>query len=198
MVKGAKKGKKTTKRADTRKKNPLFEKTPRNFRVGGDVQHERDLTRFMRWPKYIMIQRQKRILFQRMKVPPAIHQFQKILDKNQTASLFKLLNKYKPETKLQKKERLTNEAKMEEENKKKEKSKTVPTVLKYGLNHITTLIEQKKAKLVMIAHDVEPIELVLWMPQLCRKMDVSFCFIRNKAKLGQLVGKKNSKLRCFD
>ena len=28
-----------------------------------------------------------------------------------------------------------------EEEKKKEKSKTVPTVLKYGLNHITTLIE---------------------------------------------------------
>eukprot|EP00828_Plagiopyla_frontata_P020409 TRINITY_DN260_c0_g1_i16.p2 TRINITY_DN260_c0_g1~~TRINITY_DN260_c0_g1_i16.p2 ORF type:complete len:172 (+),score=34.53 TRINITY_DN260_c0_g1_i16:171-686(+) len=101
-------------------------------------------------------------------------------------------DRYKPETKLQKKERLTNEAKMEEENKKKEKSKTVPTVLKYGLNHITTLIEQKKAKLVMIAHDVEPIELVLWMPQLCRKMDVSFCFIRNKAKLGQLVGKKTA------
>ena len=55
-VKGGKKGKKVTKRAE-RKRNPLFEKTPRNFRIGGDVQHERDLTRFVRWPKYIMIQR---------------------------------------------------------------------------------------------------------------------------------------------
>ena len=28
-----------------------------------------------------------------------------------------------------------------DEEKKKEQSKTVPTVLKYGLNHVTTLIE---------------------------------------------------------
>jgi large subunit ribosomal protein L7Ae len=32
------------------------------------------------------------------------------------------------------------------------------------LNHVTTLIENKKAKLVVIANDVDPIELVLWMP----------------------------------
>eukprot|EP00828_Plagiopyla_frontata_P020405 TRINITY_DN260_c0_g1_i10.p1 TRINITY_DN260_c0_g1~~TRINITY_DN260_c0_g1_i10.p1 ORF type:complete len:194 (+),score=36.28 TRINITY_DN260_c0_g1_i10:284-865(+) len=127
-----------------------------------------------------------------MKVPPAIHQFSRVLDKNQAQSLYKLLNKYKPETKAQKKERLVNEAKIEEEQKKKEKSKTVPTVLKYGLNHVTTLIEQKKAKLVIIAHDVEPIELVVWIPQLCRKMDVPFCFIKNKQRLGLLVNKKTA------
>lgn len=115
---------------------------------------------------------------QRLKVPPAINQFQKVLDKGQTSSLYKLLGKYKPETKIQKKERLMNEAKMEEEQKKDTK-KTQPTVLKYGLNHVTTLIEQKRAKLIVIAHDVEPIELVLWIPQLCRKMDVPFCFIKS-------------------
>ena len=48
--------------------------------------------------------------------------------------------------------------------KKEEKTKTNIAEIKYGLNHITTLIEQKKAKLVIIAHDVDPIELVLWMP----------------------------------
>jgi large subunit ribosomal protein L7Ae len=37
-------------------------------------------------------------------------------------------------------------------------------VLKYGLNHITTLIENKEAKLVVIAYDVDPIELVVWLP----------------------------------
>lgn len=64
--------------------------------------------------------------------------------------------------------------------------------MEYGLNHITTLVEQKKAKLVVIAHDVDPIELVIWLPQLCRKMDVPFCFVKGKARLGKLVHKKNA------
>merc|ERR1719235_905905 len=65
-----------------------------------------------------------------------------------------------------------------------------PTVLKYGLNHVTTLIENKVAKLVIIAHDVEPIELVCWLPALCRKKDVPYCIIKGKSRLGQLVHKK--------
>ena len=36
-----------------------------------------------------------------------------------------------------------------------------PTVVKFGLNHVTALIEAKKAKLVVIAHDVTPVE-VCW------------------------------------
>lgn len=64
-------------------KSPLFEKNARNFRIGGDIQPKRDLTRFVRWPKYIRIQRQKRILLQRLKVPPALHQFSKTIDRNQ-------------------------------------------------------------------------------------------------------------------
>jgi len=64
--------------------------------------------------------------------------------------------------------------------------------LKYGLNHITHLVEEKKAKLVVIAHDVDPIETVLWLPALCRKQDVPFCFIKGKARLGKLVNKKTA------
>jgi len=64
--------------------------------------------------------------------------------------------------------------------------------LKFGLNHITHLVEEKKAKLVIIAHDVDPIETVLWLPALCRKQDVPFCFVKGKARLGKLVNKKNS------
>jgi large subunit ribosomal protein L7Ae len=40
----------------------LIEKTPRNYRIGGDIQHKIDLTRFVKWPRYVRIQRQKRIL----------------------------------------------------------------------------------------------------------------------------------------
>lgn len=43
-----------------------------------------------------------------------------------------------------------------------------------------------------IAHDVDPIELVMWLPQLCRKNDIPFCFVKGKALLGKLVHKKTA------
>merc|ERR1712060_416566 len=67
-----------------------------------------------------------------------------------------------------------------------------PVVIKYGLNHVTTLIENKAAKLVVIAHDVEPLELVCWLPALCRKKEVPYCIIKGKGRLGQLVHKKSA------
>merc|ERR1712139_682028 len=67
-----------------------------------------------------------------------------------------------------------------------------PVVIKYGLNHVTQLIEEKKAKLVVIAHDVDPIEIVCWLPALCRKKDVPYCIIKGKSRLGQLVHKKTA------
>merc|ERR1711904_615737 len=72
-----------------------------------------------------------------------------------------------------------------------------PVVLKYGLNHVTTLVENKVAKLVVIAHDVDPIELVCWLPALCRKKDVPYCIIKGKGRLGQLVHKKAASCVAF-
>lgn len=62
--------------------NPLFEKRPKQFGIGGALPPKRDLTRFVKWPKVVQIQRKKRILKQRLKVPPALNQFTKTLDKN--------------------------------------------------------------------------------------------------------------------
>jgi large subunit ribosomal protein L7Ae len=73
---------------------------------GQDIQPKRDLTRFVKWPEYVRFQRQKVILSQRLKVPPAIAQFSHTLDKNTAAQLFKLLDKYRPESKQEKKARL--------------------------------------------------------------------------------------------
>merc|ERR1719440_1414529 len=84
-------------------KNPLFEKAPRNFRLGGDIQPKRNLARFVRWPKYIQLQRMKRILLQRLKVPPTLNQFNMTIDKNQASQLLRLLKKYRPETREEKK-----------------------------------------------------------------------------------------------
>merc|ERR1739844_282496 len=67
-----------------------------------------------------------------------------------------------------------------------------PTVLKYGLKHVTKLVEEKKAELVLIACDVDPIELVMWLPALCRKMEVPFMIVKDKARLGALVHQKTA------
>lgn len=68
--------------------NPLFEKRPKQFGIGGALPPKRDLTRFVKWPKVVRIQRQRRILKQRLKVPPALNQFTRTLDKNLGNSSF--------------------------------------------------------------------------------------------------------------
>lgn len=149
------------------------------------------MTRFVKWPEYVRLQRQKVVLHQRLKVPPAIAQFAQTLDKNTATQLFKLLNKYRPESKQEKKGRLVAAATAAAENKEKEKDKK-PLFVKYGLNHIVALVEAKKASLVAIAHDVDPIELVVFLPALCRKMGVPYVIVKGKARLGTVVHKKTA------
>jgi len=139
----------------------------------------------------VRLQRQKSILLQRLKVPPSLNQFTRALDKNTAASVFKLLAKYRPETKQEKKARLTAAAAAKAEGKTVDDGKK-PVFVKYGLNHITTLVENKKAQLVLIADDVDPIELVVWLPALCRKMDVPYAIVKGKARLGTLVHKRTA------
>ena len=124
-------------------------------------------------------------------MPPSINQFTKSLDKNTATNLFKVLNKYRPETKQAKKLRLTAAAEAAAAGKKVDQGKK-PVVVKYGINHITALVEAKKAQLVVIADDVDPIEIVVWLPALCRKMGVPYCIVKSKARLGTVVHKKTA------
>ncbi|KAF9520594.1 hypothetical protein BS47DRAFT_1387206 [Hydnum rufescens UP504] len=174
-------------------KNPLFESRPRNFGIGQDIQPTTDLTRFVKWPQYVRLQRQKVILHQRLKVPPAIAQFSHTLDKNTATQLFKLVNKYRPESKQEKQARLHASAAATAEAKEaKDKDSKKPLFVKYGLNHVVALIEAKKANLVIIADDVDPIELVIFIPALCRKMGVPYVIVKSKARLGTVVHKKTA------
>lgn len=190
MVKAKTTGTKAHKQDKVSKFKNLFESTPRNYRLGGAIQPRRDVTRFVRWPKYILLQRQRRILYKRLKVPAAVHQFTNTLTADKAKNLFKLLAKYKPESKVDKKARLHQEA--EAKKNKQDVQKIKPKLLKSGLNHVTTLVENKVAKLVVIAHDVDPIELVVWLPHLCRNKEVPYCFVKSKSRLGQLVGLKTA------
>ncbi|KAI3919617.1 hypothetical protein MKX01_018440 [Papaver californicum] len=152
-----------TKKMTEKVVNPLFEKRPKQFGIGGALPPKKDLHRFVKWPKVVRIQRQRRILNHKP---------------------FKMLLKYRPEDKAAKKERLL-------------KSAQKPIVVKYGLNHITYLIEQNKAQLVVIAHDVDPIELVVWLPALCRKMEIPYTIVKGKARLGAIVHKKTASALCL-
>merc|ERR1712094_91694 len=119
------------------------EKQPRTFSIGGDILPKgRDLTRFIKGPKYVRLQRAKMTLLKRIKVPPAINQFSNTFDKRQASQLFRLLNNLKPETRTEKKERLKAEAAAGGKASSKR-----PVSCKMGINHVTTLIEEKKAKL---------------------------------------------------
>ena len=170
--------------------SPLFVSKAMNQRIGGGLRVQKDLSRFVRWPHNVRIQRQKKILLQRLKVPPTLMQFRNQMDRNEAAQLFKLLNKYQPETKAAKLARIETMAKATAAGENA-KQGAAPNVLKFGLKHVTTLIEQKKCKLVVIAHDVDPIELVVWMPRLCTKMGIPYCIVRGKSRLGTLTHQKN-------
>merc|ERR1712224_498900 len=163
----------------------------RTFGIGGDVlPQKRDLTRFVKWPKYVRLQRSKMTLLKRIKIPPAINQFSNTFDKRQASQLFRLLNNLKPETKTEKNERLKASADKAASGAKSAAKK--PVCVKMGINHVTTLVEEKKAKLVVIAHDCDPIEIVLWLPQLCKLRNVPYCIVKSKARLGAVVGKKTA------
>jgi len=180
-------------KAPTKVVDPLIQKRPRNFGIGQDIlPKNRDLTRYVKWPPYIKLQRQRKILYQRIKVPPPINQFRSQHLDNQTCrQLFKLLDKYRPEDQRQKRKRLRSIAKQKAAGKEVVPEKRPPTLVR-GANKITTLVEQKKAKLVVIAFDVDPIELVVWLPSLCRKMQVPYCIVKCKARLGRVVRQKTA------
>jgi len=193
-AKAGKAGKRTTS-AFHAEHSHLFSKAPRSFGIGRSARPTTDLSRFVKWPRYVRIQRQRAILKKRLKVPPAINQFTRAVDKNQASTLFRLLAHYRPESVEEKAKRLKAKAEAGAKGKAAaaDVSKTEkPLFVKYGLNHVTQLVESKKAKLVVIAHDVDPIELVVWLPALCRKMDVPYVIVKSKARLGHLVHKKTT------
>ena len=63
----------------------LFGPQKRNFGIGGAIQPRRDLSRMLKWPRYIRIQRQRKVLKMRLKVPPSIAQFGSTMDLNSGA-----------------------------------------------------------------------------------------------------------------
>jgi large subunit ribosomal protein L7Ae len=169
----------------------LYTKQKRiNRGIGQNPQRPgRDLTRYVRWPRYIRIARQKRVLYQRLKVPPAINQFTRTLDRNATSALFKLLRKYRPEEHQAKRARLLKVAEARAKGEVAETHKKPLSVIA-GATQVVKSIESKQAKLVVLAGDVDPIELIIALPTLCRRLDIPYIIIKSKARLGAIVRRK--------
>ena len=170
----------------------LYPSKPKSFRIGGSILPTgRDLSRFVKWPVNVRLQRQRKILYERLKTPPAVAQFKKPFDRAEALPLLKLLAKYKPESAAAKKARLVAGAAAKAAGTPLERGPK-PVLIKTGLSHVTYLVENKKAKFVIIASDVEPLELVIWLPALCRRMGIPYAIVANKGVLGSLVGFKTA------
>ena len=57
-----------------------------------------------------------------------------------------------------------------------------------GTNETTKAIERGQAKLVVIAEDVDPPEVVAHLPILCDERKIPYVFVPNKEKLGTSAG----------
>jgi large subunit ribosomal protein L7Ae len=57
-----------------------------------------------------------------------------------------------------------------------------------GTNETTKAIERAQAKLVVIAEDVQPPEVVAHLPLLCEERKISYMFVPSKEKIGSAVG----------
>ncbi|MEM2136353.1 MAG: 50S ribosomal protein L7Ae [Candidatus Methanomethylicia archaeon] len=60
--------------------------------------------------------------------------------------------------------------------------------IKKGTNETTKSVERGLAKLVLIAEDVDPPEIVAHLPLLCEERKVPYVYVPNKLKLGQSAG----------
>jgi len=60
--------------------------------------------------------------------------------------------------------------------------------IKKGTNETTKAVDRGQAKLVAIALDVDPAEIVMHLPALCEEKGVPYVFVSSKQRLGNACG----------
>ncbi|HDH91677.1 MAG TPA: 50S ribosomal protein L7ae [Candidatus Aenigmarchaeota archaeon] len=60
--------------------------------------------------------------------------------------------------------------------------------IKKGTNETTKAVEKGLAKLVLIAEDVDPEEIVMHLPPLCEEKNIPYLYVPSKAELGRAAG----------
>jgi len=78
--------------------------------------------------------------------------------------------------------------KAREEAAKKEGNKLEERMLRRGTNEVTKAVDKGKARLVVIAMDVDPEEIVMHLPPLCEEKGVPYTYVPSKLELGKASG----------
>ncbi|MDV3103268.1 MULTISPECIES: 50S ribosomal protein L7Ae [Thermococcus] len=60
--------------------------------------------------------------------------------------------------------------------------------IRKGTNETTKAIERGQAKLVVIAEDVDPEEIVAHLPPLCEEKEIPYIYVPSKKELGAAAG----------
>lgn len=60
--------------------------------------------------------------------------------------------------------------------------------IRKGVNETTKAIERGIAKLVVVAKDVQPEEIVMHIPAICKEKKAPYIFVESKEELGKAVG----------
>ncbi|MEK6812921.1 MAG: 50S ribosomal protein L7Ae [Nanoarchaeota archaeon] len=60
--------------------------------------------------------------------------------------------------------------------------------IKKGSNEVTKIVERGLAKLVIYAQDVNPQEVVMHLPVLCKEKEVPYIMVPSKEELGAAAG----------
>lgn len=62
--------------------------------------------------------------------------------------------------------------------------------IRKGVNEVTKAVERGIAKVVVIAQDVTPAEVVMHIPKLCAEKGIAYAYVNTKKELGDAVGIK--------
>ena len=60
--------------------------------------------------------------------------------------------------------------------------------IRKGVNEVIKSIERAQAKFVVIAMDVDPPEIVAFLPTLCDERKIPYTFVSSKKELGEAAG----------
>jgi large subunit ribosomal protein L7Ae len=60
--------------------------------------------------------------------------------------------------------------------------------IKKGTNETTKAVDRGQAKLVIIAEDVDPPEIVMHLPLLCDEKKIPYVYVPSKKRLGEAAG----------
>ena len=64
--------------------------------------------------------------------------------------------------------------------------------VRVGTNEVTKSSERAEAKLVVMAEDVDPVEILIHVPMLCEEKRIPYLYVPKKQRLGQSAGLSKS------